>query len=880
MLVPDPVFTESLWEEYGECDVADVVVDVEAPDLQPTYSYLVPEAQCNRVSPGACVHVPFHGREVLGYVMERRRLRSTDPLVAKLKPLIGVVEDAVTINSEQLRTVRWMCETYICTLLDAVRCVAPASLGSRVRTVARLSDPTLESADLGGSIGQAHVVEILRAMGGEAEREELRKAANLPSFHSAYAALMDRGVVIETRRITRAQTVAKRVNAYRLGVAAGALTAIPRPSAQQQRIINALIEWERAERGPMPAPELLRAADARADAVKRLVDRGAVQVEQLAVRRAPLHHAGAASAPPSLTVGQQRAVDCLRVALRSKEAQTILLFGVTASGKTEVYLNAIQEAMALGRGAIVLLPEIALTAQVVDVFVARFGDRVAVLHSRLSEGERHDEWRRIDMGHARIVVGARSAIFAPIRNIGLIVVDEEHESSYKQDKSPRYSAKEVARFRAAICDAVLLLGSATPSLESYFAATHGEPGPQEALVNNRTPQTGQPVTRGIGGNAPLDHPITPEPAHLHTPHSTPYTLITMPERIENRAMPEVRLVDLREEFKVRRALFSTALVDAMAKRLERRQQTILFLNRRGYAQFVLCRDCGWSAKCPNCAVSLAYHSFERALRCHHCEYSGRPPVACPECGGPQVKSFGFGTERVEQEVLSLFPHARIARMDRDTTAAKGAHGRILRDFRQGDADVLVGTQMIAKGLDFPNVTLVGVVSADTAINMPDFRAAERTFQLLTQVAGRAGRGATAGEVIIQTFSPDHYAVQAAIRHDYVSFYNQEILFRRELKYPPFSRFANLICADQSDAKARARASALAAALERTLPDEIEIIGPSPAPLARLRNQFRYHVALRAPVDAPLPGLIAAAVGALPTPDRLATSIDIDPLNMA
>jgi primosomal protein N' (replication factor Y) len=862
-------YTESLWEEYSDIDVADVVVDIDAPDLQPSYSYRIPEKMRNRLAAGMCVHIPFHGRETLGYVLGKRKLSTTDPLAARLKAVIAIVEDAITINDEQLRTVRWMSEQYVCSLVDAVRCVAPATLGSHVQAITRLANPALRGWDLGDSIPQAHVVETLRALNGEAELETLRKTANLPNFHSAYASLLDRGLLVEIRRVTRAKTVKKTVKAYRLGAAADALSGTTsKRSPQQQRILNALVDWSRGEAGPMPADELLRASDVRATSVKGLVDKGLLHVEEVTVWRTPVSASGPRTTPPTLTSGQQRAVDKLRVCLQSGEPRTVLLFGVTASGKTEVYLNAIAETLSLGHSAIVLLPEIALTAQVVDVFVGRFGEQVAVLHSRLSEGERHDEWRRMQEGRARIVVGARSAIFAPVQNVGLIVVDEEHEASYKQDKMPRYNAKDLAAHRAALSNATLLLGSATPSLESYFAATAGD-----RAVGNRG--------SGVVDVSVIQNPNAQRAPKIRNSLSPSRSqLIEMPYRIENRPLPEVKLVDLREEFKVRRALFSELLTQAMADRLALKQQTILFLNRRGYAQFVLCRDCGWSAKCPNCAVSLAYHIYERALKCHHCEYTGRPPETCPDCGGLKVKAFGIGTEKVEEEVLNLFPHARIARMDRDTTSKKGAHGRILRDFRQGNADILIGTQMVAKGLDFPNVTLVGVVSADTAINMPDFRAAERTFQLLTQVAGRAGRGTTAGEVIIQTFSPDHYAVQAAIHHDYLAFYNQEILFRKELKYPPFSRFANLISSDVHELKAQARATALAAALERTMPDSIEIIGPSAAPIARLKNQFRYHVALRAPVDAPISALVAEAMALLSTSERLGISIDIDPLNMA
>jgi primosomal protein N' (replication factor Y) len=531
----------------------------------------------------------------------------------------------------------------------------------------------------------------------------------------------------------------------------------------------------------------------------------------------------------------------------------VLLFGVTASGKTEVYLQAIAHALEQGRSAIVLLPEIALTAQVADVFVGRFGEQVAVLHSRLSEGERHDEWRRMQAGQARIVVGARSAIFAPVQNVGLIVLDEEHEASYKQENSPRYNAKELAGERARLSNATLVLGSATPSLESYYASEQEEgKGKREK------------------GKGEIQNPKS----------NVPIVRIEMTQRIDNRPLPHVTVIDLREEFKQRRAMFAERLVETMANRLARKQQTILFLNRRGYAQFVLCRDCGWAARCPNCAVSLAFHSYDRSLKCHHCDYTGRAPQVCPDCGGSKVRAFGIGTEKVEEEVLNLFPRARVVRLDRDTTARKGAHSRIMRAFREGDADILIGTQMVAKGLDFPNVTLVGVVSADTAINMPDFRAAERTFQLLTQVAGRAGRGTQLGEVIIQTFSPDHYSIQAAIRHDYQSFYKQEILFRKELRYPPFSRFANLICGDLDEHAAQVRAGSLADALKAVAPKEVEVIGPSAAPLARLKNQYRFHVALRAPLDTPLADLVRAALARIPPNERLGINIDMDPLSMA
>ena len=864
-------YIDSLWEEYAEIDIADVVVDIDAPDLQDSYSYRVPEALQNTLVAGMCVHIPFAGRETLGYVLARRKLASNDPLCGKLKSIIGIVEDAITINSEQLHLIQWMSRQYVCDLLDALRCVAPANLGARVATITRLADTSYRGADVGASIPQAHVLETLRALDGEAEVDALREAAHLPNFAGAYAALLKKGLLIESRAIVRAKTIGKMRRAYTLGAAAVALTqggSVGNRSPQQQRILNELVQRARHKEGPIPGDELVRVSQASAASLRGLVDKGLVQAHEIMVRRAPVSASGERTVAPPLTPGQQNAADKLRICLESGETQTVLLFGVTASGKTEVYLNAIAHILEQGRSAIVLVPEIALTAQIVDNFVGRFGEQVAVLHSKLSEGERHDEWRRMQAGKARIVVGARSAIFAPVQNVGLIVMDEEHEASYKQENTPRYNAKDLAMERARLSKATLVLGSATPSLESYYKGVGGgEWGVGKVGARIEEPRDVYTAT-------------SHQKASSYSPLPTSYSLIIMPDRIDNRPLPRVEVVDLREEFKKQKALFSERLIAAMMERLKKKQQTILFLNRRGYAQFVLCRDCGWTAKCPNCAVSLAYHNFDRALKCHHCDYNGRVPLKCPDCGGMKVKAFGIGTEKVEEEVLRVFPTARVARMDRDTTSQKGAHTRIMRGFRQGESDILIGTQMVAKGLDFPNVTLVGVISADTAINMPDFRAAERTFQLLTQVAGRAGRGNTPGEVIIQTFSPDHYAVQAAIQHDYPRFYKQEILFRQELKYPPYSRFVNLICADENEAKAQARSNALVVALERLNPKDVEIIGPSAAPLARLKNQYRFHVALRAPVDYPLSDLVRSALACLAPADRLGLYVDIDPLSMA
>lgn len=855
--ISDSDSTGTLWIDVVEEDLApvvspvlaaDVVIDVDAPDLLPWYSYRVPPELQSTVRPGMCVCIPFNRREMLGYVMRLRKISPRDPIVRKLHEITSVLDDSAAINEEQVQLVEWMSIAYVCDPIAAIRCVAPASLGSSLETLTHLTDPMVRGHQVTRSAPQAHIVETLRDIGGESELEALKGAADLPEFASAYAALVTKGVIVQTRRLVAPRIQSKTVRVYALSQYADRKIIERKPGPQQLKVIQVLSERARVGGTAMTYAEIVAEIGVPATSVKTLVERGIITEAERLERRSPYGGLPTGIQAPALSPQQRRASDQIRAALSSRTEQTLLLFGVTASGKTEVYLDAITATLEMGRTAILLVPEIALTAQVVETFVGRFGEQVAVLHSRLSEGERHDEWRRIQQGHAKIVVGARSAIFAPVSNVGLIVLDEEHEASYKQEKLPRYNARELARQRAHISGATLVLGSATPSIETYWATT------PEAVQWQGGKKTGT--------------------------GSSDITRITMSKRIDSRPMPHVEIVDLRDEFKQRPALFSDKLATAIGHRLREGEQTILFLNRRGYSQFVLCRDCGWTARCPNCAVSLAFHSFDQSLKCHHCNYSARTPVMCPDCRGAKVKAFGVGTEKVEEEVLRIYPSARVSRMDRDTTARKGAHGKILKEFREREADILIGTQMVAKGLDFPNVTLVGVITADTAINMPDFRAAERTFQLLTQVAGRAGRGQRPGEVIIQTFSPDHYAVQAAILHDYERFYEQEILFRRELNYPPYSRLANLICAHTTEADARDHASIVAAAILAVKPAQIELIGPSPAPIARIKNHFRYHVALRGPLDAPLSETIREALKRLRPADRKGLSIDMDPLSMS
>jgi primosomal protein N' (replication factor Y) len=501
----------------------------------------------------------------------------------------------------------------------------------------------------------------------------------------------------------------------------------------------------------------------------------------------------------ALNSAQQAAFEPIREAVQAHRFQTFLLHGVTGSGKTEVYLTAIEAVLAEGRGALLLVPEIALTPAMAGQFFSRFGDRVAILHSAFTDVERSEQWRRIQSGGASVVVGTRSGVFAPVRNLGLIVVDEEHDGSYKQEETPRYNGRDVAIVRAQAAHACVVLGSATPNLESRY-------------------------------NAERDK----------------YTLLELPGRIEERPMPSVELVDMRQEFLETRqqATFSRKLLEAIGVRLENGEQTIILLNRRGFSSFVACRACGERVQCMNCSLTLTYHKRDRRLLCHYCGYAEKVPSQCPKCSSEHIYFLGLGSEKVEEELHRAFPAARIARLDRDTVTGKRQYETILQDFREGNYDILVGTQMIAKGHDIPNVTLVGVVSADVGLGMPDFRAAERTFQLLTQVAGRAGRGSVPGIVLIQTINPDHYAVRMAAAQDYHAFYEKELNFRRMMHYPPFSAMANLLVRSEKKEMAMRMSTELGHLLTPP-PEKLRVMGPAEAPVPRLKNEYRYQFLIKA-----------------------------------
>jgi len=541
----------------------------------------------------------------------------------------------------------------------------------------------------------------------------------------------------------------------------------------------------------------------------------------------------AVSVPHKPTEEQSKAIRHVIDTIDKKKYETFLLHGITSSGKTEVYLQAIDHALNKGRQAIMLVPEISLTPQTVERFISRFGDKVAVIHSKLTPAKRFLEWKRIKDGKAQIVVGARSAIFSPMANLGLIIMDEEHETSYKQDDVPRYHAREVAWMRAKLNDCPLILGSATPSLESYYKAKHGE-----------------------------------------------YKLVKLTKRIDERLLPKVKIVDMRMELATRKkiAIFSRILLDAIDSTLKKGKQAIIFLNRRGFSTFVNCKKCGLVLKCKRCDTVLVYHFDEKKLICHYCDYKQPAPDICPKCRSSYIKYFGLGTERVESEISHQFAHAHIARMDSDTTKKLGSHEKILGDFKSGDTSLLVGTQMIAKGLDFPEVTLVGVVSADVTLNLPDFRASERTFNLLTQVGGRAGRGEHAGEVIIQTYAPSHYSILAAAKHDYEKFYEEEIKSRKELLYPPFVNLVKITVRARNDELTLKAAQSLAEAI-RDEDKELKTAGPTPAPIVRMRGYFRYNILLKGADRGAMCGLLRKVLGSFRKPHGVLVAVDVDPISM-
>ncbi|MDD3719006.1 MAG: primosomal protein N' [Actinomycetota bacterium] len=773
-----------------------VVIDAPARQLDRPFTYSVPRHLAGKVETGSVALVPLGSTLQIGYVLDF----CDPPDLPRVRAIEAVVDEPPLFDTRMVRLCEWMAHNYLSPLSQVFRLVVPPGRSRRViETVAleREAAQALEGLPA-RAVRQREVVEALAAH-GEMPVSELKSRLGGRISSSVLRALEEGGWV--ERRF-----VMPRPRASRIKVRVAMLTETGREAVEdhgRQGLSQArlrLLEALRDHGGSMTVPELLHATGSSSSVLRGAAEKGLLVVGEEERLRDPFAQRSFPSMDPhELNAEQRKALDEITASMKAGKSEVFLLHGITGSGKTEVYLYAIEYALRQGRTSVVLVPEIALTPQMVQRFKGRLGEEVAVLHSRLGLGERYDQWRGIRRGKYKVVIGARSALFAPLPDLGLIIIDEEHETTYKENSAPRYNAREVAAERARLSAATLVLGSATPQLESRYAAARGD-----------------------------------------------YVYLELARRVDNRPLPEVEVVDMRDPGDAgMRTILSPRLVNALGKVYRAGEQAILFLNRRGFARFMQCHACGNILQCRNCSVSLCYHARGERLLCHHCGWTLQPPFVCPACGGPVHRYTGVGTERVEEELRRLLPPLRCIRMDADTTRRKDSHWDMLEDFKSGHAQVLLGTQMIAKGLDIPNVTLVGVINADTSLGLPDFRAGERTFQLLTQVGGRAGRGARPGKVIVQTFNPDHYAIRAAVRGDASAFYRKETEYRREANYPPFCRLVNLVISAPAETHARDAAHALGDLLRpRLRPGDGDVLGPAPAPLSRLKGRFRYHIVVK------------------------------------
>jgi primosomal protein N' (replication factor Y) len=789
------------------CDVA-----VPVP-LDAVFTYRV-----NGTSPvvGGRVVVPFRAQRHSGIVVE---LHNRPPKVAA-KDVYQVIDAEPALDPDQLQLGRWIADYYVAPIGEVLRSMLPLNAEFRRARGYRISDKGMDAlhatAERGSSLRlagppeqQAAEIAVLNhLLDRDVVREEALRSAT-DATRPLLTALLRRKW-IELVDVSAVRNAARTVKIAVLNEAMEPRCAEAKKgralNSNQEKLLAAL-----RQAGGRAAVEQLRELDIPRTTLDTLAKRGLAAIEEQPAEFTVSRLKGN-KIDFLFTPAQKQALRHICVASESRQFSVTLLHGVTGSGKTAVYLAAMQKVLNDGRGAILLVPEIGLTPAAAANLHEVFGEEVAILHSGLSDAERAEQWHRIHRGEARIAVGTRSAVFAPVHDLALIVVDEEHDNSYKQEETPRYHARDVAIVRARNAKAAIVLGSATPSLETYHNAQSGK-----------------------------------------------YSLVELKERIERRPLPEVEIVDMRLEFQVagKEQVLSRALHQAVTDRLERGEQTMLLLNRRGYSPVVLCRTCGETVQCKHCAMSLTHHKGGRRLECHYCGYTERVPERCPKCGSDYVQFLGTGSERLEELLHQVFPQARIARLDRDTVRGRDDFERILADLHAGDIDILVGTQMIAKGHDIHGVTLVGVVGADTGLAMPDFRAAERTFQLLTQVAGRAGRGDAPGEVIVQTWFPEHYAVQFAARHDYRGFYEKESRYRSWMKYPPFSALANFLVRSDSLDLAMKWSGQLGRWLEQQPKEGIRALGPAPAPLSKLKNDYRYHFVLKSQSRARLNVLLRA-----------------------
>ncbi|MFY9610681.1 MAG: primosomal protein N' [Blastocatellia bacterium] len=838
---------------------AEVAVPVH---VRQSFTYNLPGDLASRAAVGSRVTVPFGQKTLTGFIVALHDQPAGEVAESDIKDVDQLIDEAPVISSEILELTRWVSDYYFAPWGECIRAALPAGaavVSERILTITEAGRSELVHLDR--SSPKRLALELFSQSDTVTVRQ-LERQFSKPRALAMIKQLERAGLIKTSQRVGETRMRPKLQNAVRLtgsgfGVQSSELieegtietsshkARTPNPEPRTHNVVKPLndkqqrvIELIRLKAEPVSLSELLDEAGVTASVVRTLEKRGVVEVFPREVRRDPLAHI--ASHPTEsikLNGEQQAALDQIVSQMVEGKYGAFLLHGVTGSGKTEIYLRAMREAVTGGHGALMLVPEISLTPVLSRRLRSNFGDSVAILHSSLSEGERTDEWRRIKQGDARVVIGTRSAVFAPVENLGLIIVDEEHESSYKQDDSPRYHGRDTAIMRAVQANAVAVLGSATPSVESYHNARTGK-----------------------------------------------YTYVQLQARYADRALAAVEIVDMREVFKRhgKQQTFSDELKAAIGETHARREQSMILLNRRGFSAFALCRSCGLAIHCPDCDVTLTFHRYNESLQCHYCGYIRPAPRACPACEGQYIYYVGYGTEQLEAKLREMFPAMNIARLDRDTTRRRGSFEQIIMEFAAGGIDLLVGTQMIAKGHDFHNVTLVGVVSVDAGLALPDFRAAERTFQLLTQVSGRAGRGDRPGRVIIQTYHPQHYSIVCAQEQNYEEFYRRESNFRRSMHYPPFSALVNVLVHDKDLEKTNVTASQFARELRDAASGTgLRVLGPAPAPISRIKGEHRVQVLIKASTRSQAREALERAMDRTLAGGATARSInvEVDPMNL-
>ncbi|AHK49110.1 MULTISPECIES: primosomal protein N' [Bacillus amyloliquefaciens group] len=763
-------------------NVAEVIVDVSSKNIDRPFDYKIPDHLKGMIEVGMRVIVPFGPRKLQGFVTGLKD--SSELNGGSMKEVEKLLDLTPVLTEELVQLSSWLSDKTLSFKITALQAMLPAALKAKYEKELKVVDEETLTPD---------IKQLFRN-----QKSLLYSDITDESILSSLQKFVRKGSIDVTYKVAQ-KTNKKMIRMIEAGADKEELARHADSLTKQASKQLAVLTYFIGGGAKISAAELCKKTDSSSATLKTLLKKGLLTESFEEVYRDPYQDRMFKKTEPlSLTEEQQAAFEPIKQAVADHVHHVFLLHGVTGSGKTEIYLQSIEKVLAKGQEAIVLVPEISLTPQMVNRFKGRFGSQVAVMHSGLSTGEKYDEWRKIQRKEVRLVVGARSAIFAPFENLGMIIIDEEHESSYKQEEMPRYHAKDVAIRRAEHHSCPVVLGSATPTLESFARAKKGV-----------------------------------------------YELLPLKHRVNRQLMPDVSLVDMREELRNgNRSMFSRELMEQLEEKLAKKEQAVLFLNKRGYSSFVMCRDCGYVPQCPHCDISMTYHRYGQRLKCHYCGHEEPVPGTCPECGSEHIRFFGTGTQRVEEELTKVLPQARVIRMDVDTTSRKGAHEKLLSAFGEGKADILLGTQMIAKGLDFPNVTLVGVLSADTTLHIPDFRAAEKTFQLLTQVSGRAGRHEKPGTVVIQTYTPSHYSIQLTKTHDYETFFQQEMAHRRAQSYPPYYYVALVTVSHEEAAKAAVTAEKITNYLRAGCGPDTKILGPAASPIARIKDRYRYQCVIK------------------------------------